>query len=202
VLFRLRVLLSVYRTILQWRLAGKPIPTPHVVKQRAIADYGRRAGARVLIETGTYVGDMLQAQRDHFGELYSIELSPEYAARAMERFAGDTHIHIVQGDSADVLSSILSRVSERCVFWLDGHYSGGNTARGELEYPVLRELAQIAEHGVRDHVILIDDARMFVGDVHAPSKAAVADAIRAINPNYVIEDRDDIIRATVPARSA
>jgi hypothetical protein len=195
-------LLSAYRTILPWRLAGKPVPTPHVVKQRAIARYGRRYRARVLIETGTYVGDMVHAQRENFGELYSIELSPEYASRARERFAGDTHIHIVQGDSADVLASILTPVSERCVFWLDGHYSGGATARGPLDYPVLRELAQIREHGVRDHVILIDDSRLFVGDANSPSKADVIDAIRTINPNYVVEDRDDIIRATVAAGSS
>lgn len=201
VFFRLRVLLSIYRTILLWRLAGKPVPTPHTVKQRAIAQYGRRFRARVLIETGTYVGDMVDAQRGNFREVYSIELSPEYARRATERFAADQHIHIVQGDSADGLAGILKRVSERCVFWLDGHYSGGDTARGALEYPVLRELAQIGEHGIRDHVILIDDARLFIGDENAPSKAAVTDAIRAINPHYVIEDRDDIIRAAVRTSS-
>lgn len=190
--------LSEYRTILKWRLAGKPLPPPHVVKQRVVAEYGRAYRARVLIETGTYEGEMLHAQRDHFRELYSIELSSEYARRATKRFAHDKHIHVVEGDCADLLLPTLNRVSERSVLWLDGHYSGGNTARGMLDYPVVRELAQIGQHAIKDHVILIDDARLFVGDADAPSKAALAAAIKAINPEYVIEDRDDIIRAAVP----
>ena len=38
------------------------------------------------------------------------------------------------------------------------------TARGSLETPVVRELACILCHSVADSVVLIDDARSFVGN--------------------------------------
>jgi hypothetical protein len=66
--------------IVRWTLRGKTAPPPHVIKQRAIKSYARRFGLSVFVETGTYLGDMVEAVRPHFKKIYSIELSEELAA--------------------------------------------------------------------------------------------------------------------------
>ena len=47
---------------------------------------------------------------------------------------------IVQGDSGKVLSEILLEINEPAIFWLDGHYTAGITARGVKECPIFEEL--------------------------------------------------------------
>ena len=98
-------------------------PAPHRVKQLTIARYQKRYNCGVLIETGTYLGDMIEAQKDNFSQLFSIELSPELHQKALKRFRNRPHISIVQGDSGKVLPSLLSTITQPALFWLDGHYS-------------------------------------------------------------------------------
>lgn len=181
----------------RWTIGGKPAPPPHAVKQRTIRRYQKQFGPQVFVETGTYLGEMVAAMTDSFREVYSIELSHELFGRARKLFAAQEHIHIMEGDSSTVLPAILAQVNERCLFWLDGHFSGGVTAQGSVDYPILQELAAIGTHSVKDHVILIDDARLFVGSANAPAKEQLVNSLRAINPTYKIEERDDIIRAFV-----
>jgi hypothetical protein len=183
--------------ILQWNLSGKPLPAPHEVKQRAIKYYQKRFGPEVFVETGTYLGDMVAAVMLRFKEVYSVELSPELYERAQRMFAGQRHVHILQGDSSDVLRVILLRITEPSLFWLDGHFSGGITARGSIDFPVLQELECISEHKIKNHVILIDDARLFGNSANVPSKRQVIESLRTINRSYTIEEKDDIIRAFV-----
>src|SRR5712692_3759890 len=89
-LFRsLRPLISRLRVpwdIWQWRRRGKSGPLPHALKQRLVRHYGRRFGARILIETGTYMGDMVRAMMPSFDHIYSIELDPVLYQRAAKCF--------------------------------------------------------------------------------------------------------------------
>jgi protein-L-isoaspartate O-methyltransferase len=59
---------------------------PHPIKQQAIRKYAAKYGVRVLVETGTYYGDMVAAMLHDFDLIYSIELSPALHARAQRRF--------------------------------------------------------------------------------------------------------------------
>lgn len=181
----------------RWNLRGRPAPPPHVVKQLAVKYYQRRFRLSTFVETGTYLGEMVEAVKSHFGEVYSVELSPELCARAREKFAADKHVHIVEGDSAEALPAVLAKIEGPALFWLDGHFSGGITARGPLVYPVIRELEHIGRHPVKEHVILVDDARLFTGSAEAPAKAQVVASLKAVNPAYAVHERDDIIRAHV-----
>ena len=47
----------------------------HRIKQKAIIDTARKYGIEHLIETGTYMGEMIEATRRHFETVTSIELS-------------------------------------------------------------------------------------------------------------------------------
>jgi len=145
-------------------------PSPaNAAKQRVVLEYARRGHLHVLVETGTYLGDMLAAARPSFRELYSIELDEDLYDWARWRFRRAPEVRLYRGDSADVLPTILARVSEPCLFWLDAHASGGITAHGEAVAPVMRELQLILSHGVPGHVILIDDAEAFTGAHGYPS---------------------------------
>jgi hypothetical protein len=189
------------RHYLRWNLGGRPAPPPHFVKQLAIKYYQRRFGLRTFVETGTYLGEMVEAVKSRFTEVYSVELSAELAARAREKFAADEHVHIVEGDSAEVLPGILEKIQGPALFWLDGHFSGGITAQGPLDYPIIRELEHVRTHPFKEHVILVDDARLFVGSPNAPAREQVVASLRAVNPSYTVEERDDIIRAYVEPKN-
>lgn len=171
------------------------LPSLHIVKQNNIYAYRQKYKYEVLIETGTYLGDMVEAQKMNFKSIYSIELSQDLFQKAVERFKSDKHIKILEGDSSLVLKDILIELESHAIFWLDGHYSGDITAKGEKETPILSELEQIIKHN-NSHVILIDDARLFTGDNDYPTIPDLCQFILAINPDKEIIIADDIIRIT------
>ena len=75
-----------------------------------------------------------------------------------------------------------------------GHYSAGITARGDKDTPVLAELETIARHPVRDHVILIDDARCFDGSHDYPKLQEIQEFALRHWPDHTFEVKDDIVR--------
>ncbi len=163
-------------------------------KQRVVKSYGRLYGIGRLIETGTYAGDMVEACKNTFKEVVSIELSEPHYREAMKMFAGQKNVRLYLGDSGEVLPEILSRISEPCLFWLDGHHSGGTTARGKLSTPIREELKAIFAHKVRSHVILIDDAVSFTGNHDYPTIAELEAEVKRQRPDLLFSVRDDIIR--------
>lgn len=158
------------------------IPTPHPT---------------VFIETGTYYGDTVAAVKNLYSSVISIEVDPALHRKACERFSDDGKVHVVLGDCAIKLPEILSKLQEPAVFWLDGHFSGGVTGKGEIEDPILVSLNQIAEHSVRGHVIFVDDARTFDGREGRPDISEVFNCIKKIDSRYIIRVQNDIIVATI-----
>jgi hypothetical protein len=165
------------------------------VKRRTLRDYVRLYGLRTFIETGTFIGDTTAAMAHHVDHVVTIELSPDLAERARQRFAQVPSVRVIEGDSARVLPELLAELDEPTLFWLDGHYSAGITARGDEDTPVRTELEAILEHSVKGHVILIDDARDFTGGAY-PTIEEVTAATRNHPANSVVEVRDDIVRLT------
>src|ERR1035438_7237514 len=70
-----------------WEMAGRPLPPPDVLKQRNLRRAAEAHGLRIFVETGTFDGQMVEAMRNHFDRIYSIELSREYYDAARRRFA-------------------------------------------------------------------------------------------------------------------
>ena len=173
---------------------GCPIPPPHSVKKQVIKEYAKKHSINLFVETGTFHGQMIHAVKDIFDEIYSIELSEDLYEKARDRFKPFKHISIIQGDSGKVLPSIIAKISEPCLFWLDGHYSEGVTARGDKDTPILQELRHIFEHKVKKHVILIDDARCFAGANDYPTIEELKSFVYKNDANWDIEIKDDIIR--------
>jgi len=181
----------------RWRRAGRPLPPPHTFKQRLLSRYSRRYRLRTLVETGTYLGDMVHAMRRRFRSIISIELSPELSAKAKARFAAYSNITILEGDSSVVLPKILRGIQQPSLFWLDGHYSAGITARGAEETPVSAEIGAILDHRIQGHVILIDDARNFDGTHDYPNYESLLQSIQLRRPTAKISRKDDVIRVVV-----
>ena len=173
-----------------WEKQGRPSPPPHIIKEELIRDYARTFNTAVLIETGTYLGDMVHAMKKSFTRIISFELDQTLAAQAQHRFANDNHIQIVQGDSGRLLAEHLKNINEPCLFWLDGHYSGGITAKGTLETPIKNELTAILSHLVDGHVILIDDARCFTGENDYPT----LDELKSLVGERKFSVEHDVIR--------
>ena len=178
----------------KWALLGKPIPPPHFVKQMIVKAYANMYGTDIFVETGTYLGEMVDAVKYNFNKIYSIELSPELYDKAENKFSKYKQISIFEGDSSKILPEILNEIEDPCLFWFDAHYSAGITARGEKETPVMEELKHIFKHPIEKHVILIDDARCFIGQNDYPALKELKELVLNRYPRSIFEVEDDIIR--------
>ena len=179
-------------TAANWERRGMPFPTPHIVKQFALNRYQQQYGLTTLVETGTYLGDMVNAQKDRFDRIISVELSPKLAELAQKRFRLYPHIQILPGDSANVLKRITPTLTAQALFWLDGHYSGGITAKGDTECPIFAELDAIFSNNL-NHIILIDDARCFIGKGDYPSLDELSTYVTKRDSRYRLSVEQDII---------
>lgn len=127
-----------------------------------VSSLARHFGITTFLETGTYRGDTLAAMRVVFSRLVTIELSEEFALAARDRFASDRAIEIIQADSAQGLERAFDAIGDApALIWLDAHYSGGPTAKGDGNTPVLAEVSQILKRRSGLDIVLIDDARLF-----------------------------------------
>lgn len=155
-------------------------------------------GIEVFIETGTHFGDTADKAGQIFKDVHTIELFPPFYDLAANRFQKKKNIHLYLGSSETVIPSILPMCHGRVLFYLDGHYDGGQqSGRGNKNTPILEELAAIGLAGLKDALILIDDlcdfqASLYPGRIQAscfedyPDLEKLIDAALAINPQYQI----------------
>ncbi len=181
------------RDMARWEQSGRPIPPPQAVKHAALGEYGRRYGLRALVETGTYLGDAIQANLDRFSRIYSIELADDLYRAAVRRFKGARNVTILHGDSATLLPQLAADLKEPTLFWLDGHYSGGVTARGMQDTPIVVELEAVLARPYND-VLLIDDLRLFTGRDGYPTASDLQALISSRRPDYAFATEMDIAR--------
>jgi hypothetical protein len=176
-----------------WNLRGRPVRSPHLLKQRIVRDFGLKYGLKTLVETGTYHGEMVSAMKAKFTAIYSIEQDPELAQKARSKFAGYPHIHILQGDSQKILPELVSSLTQRALFWLDAGYYGWAGAQGDTQRLSV-ELDAILSHREMGHIILMDDARGLNGMNGAPTLAGVTHQIQSRFPEMKVEVAYDILR--------
>ncbi len=181
----------------QWKANGEGEPVPHIIKQRAIAEYAKLHGTATLVETGTYLGHMIAAMRNNFKRIISIELAEHFHLQAIKRFKKDSHIELLQGDSGEVLTQLTPTIKTPALFWLDGHYSAGETAKGDLNTPIMKELDAVLGGNV-SHVVLIDDARCFNGTEDYPTLDGLKQHVATLRSDYTVEVKQDIIRVCPP----
>jgi hypothetical protein len=178
-----------------WKLRGEPERSPHLLKQRTVRDYAQRYGLRVMVETGTYYGEMVAAMKSRVDEIHSVEFDSRLAARAQKKFSRWPHIHILQGDSQQVVPEILKSLTRPALFWLDAGYYGWAGLQGDKQR-LTSELEAILGHRIPGHVILMDDARGLNGQNGAPTVEQVKQRIEAAFPGREVSVKYDILRIT------
>ena len=156
-----------------------------------------------FVETGTYRGDTTAWAAEHFTNVYSIELGDTLYRRCVQRFANQKNVHLINGDSVTSLARLLPTIKERAFLWLDAHYSSRDTEKGHISVPLLEELLVIASHPINNHIILIDDYRLFgwmnasgEEDWSAVTEDKIKEILRSINPRYRLFGARDIYMAT------
>ena len=183
------------------RIFRPKVQIPDYNDKRPVLDHYRKMfDIKILVETGTFMGDTVEYFKKDFDFIYSIELSEDLANKAKNRFKGDSNVKIIQGDSGDVLSDLIGSLKQSALFWLDGHYSSEffvngefiKTARSEKDTPIEKELQTLIDSPIR-HVILIDDARLFVGQGDYPTIDQIKAIIRKSPHKYTVDVKTDII---------
>jgi hypothetical protein len=181
------------RRIKAYRKDPTFVPVPHHVKESTILDLARQYSIGTLIETGTFLGEMIEAISSHFRNYVSIELSEQLAKKARFRFKHRQNVQIICGDSSVVLPEVVKKLDERAIFFLDGHYSGGITAKSDIETPVIEEIRWILNHKIPDHIIVIDDARLFIGRRDYPDIDTFKRILYEMDPDARMEIENDCI---------
>lgn len=154
----------------------------------------------IFIETGTYSGETASNVAPFFRQVHTIELSQDLYEKAKEKLSFLAHVTVYHGNSAEVFKSIIPLCKGTVLFWLDAHYSGGSTALSNSDpnsahsvTAIRQELEAIAQSGLTDCLILVDDIRGFgsvIGDTEFlgcwayPSVQEVCDLGHKINRNF------------------
>lgn len=144
-------------------------------------------GTDFFVETGSFTGGAIEtAIEAGFSDIRSVEIDPSMYATCVEKFRHDLRVTLYFGDSLALLSEMIADISDPITFWLDAHAGNSNTS-GRVPYPLLEELEIIAEHPVKNHVIMIDDVRLFgKGGWKDVTRFKVLDKLLAINRDYEI----------------
>lgn len=119
-----------------------------------------------FLETGTLVGETTLNVQPYFEKVYTIELSERYYNYFNDVKIQNNYDNIFNyfGDSSVVISKIIESLEkkDKVIFWLDGHWSSGDTAKGEKDCPLIEECKSIdLLYKSNKGIILIDDYRLF-----------------------------------------
>lgn len=177
----------------RWRTEGYFAPVPYFIRRAQLLQVGKRIGAEVAVETGTFRGDTTVFLARHFRETHTIEVVPALAGLARERFWNQPSITVWDGDSSDVLRSLLPQLKGAVLFYLDGHDSGGVTGKGEKACPVREELEIIYGSGENRLSVVIDDARLFGTDPDYPTLGEVRLWMERLRPVATVRVEHDAI---------
>ncbi len=123
----------------------------------------------VFVETGTFLGETAAWAAGFFDSVYTIEAAKELYLQASKRHTRLNNVKFLNGESQAILAEVVAQIDQPALFWLDAHWSGGPTWGSDQECPLLEELAVICASSL-DHLILIDDARLFLAPPPSPHK--------------------------------
>jgi hypothetical protein len=162
-----------------YRLARFDLRNPHSYsKVRQIKALASRTDCRVFIEAGTFLGNTAMRCSGDFRRVITMELDPNLFQQAKSYLATRRNVLCLEGDALKLLPSVLeeSDVRDALVF-LDGHFSGGATAHGELAEPACEEIAVLARHKDKINAVIVDDFRCFGRDKGWPKRSLLLKTI-------------------------
>jgi len=133
-----------------------------------------------MVETGTASGASVRDAAPYFKKITTIELIGDRPIFENK----PTNAEYFIGNSSELLPDIIKELidlrnnegsltennirQQFVLFWLDAHYSDNVPNESNIpECPILEEIEIVSKYG-EDAIILIDDARLFLGSVPYP----------------------------------
>lgn len=183
------------RNLINWSKDLYSMPAPPEVKVKTLMRWGTRA---IWIETGTYEGLTTIELSKFARQVITLEPSLKYYNLASKNLAAHSNIELVNGTSEDSLDLVLSKLVESnnisdLSFWLDAHFSSGETFKGKKDSPIIEELRIIQNYLAKiiHLTIFIDDVRLFRDDPsmpeHFPNLSKVLDWVQLNELIWTIE---------------
>ena len=158
-------------------------------------------GITTFVETGTNRAETTVWAADHFKRVFTVEGYEPLYLKAVENFGQRANIKFLKGDSRDHIRSIANSLTEPAIFWLDAHWCGEHTFGKSDECPVVGELEELNRIPLQ-HMVLIDDARLFLAPPPAPHEAShwpdISEVCRLLtshNSKRYVAIHDDVIVA-------
>jgi len=141
-----------------------------------------------FVETGTAGAESIVIASNHFSNCYTIELiegrtpthreellvdkdDPTIVEHIFVKIEYPKNIFFYVGDSTELLPKINTIIGgEYAIYWLDAHYSDPEPSPEDcVECPIVSEIESISNN--QKAIIVIDDARLFLGTPPPPLKA-------------------------------
>jgi hypothetical protein len=168
------------------------------VPRNLLISLKKETGYDNFVETGTFMGNTIIWAASVFANCFTIEINEELSKNASKKIDCPKNIQFIVGDSKNELNKLTLKLTDKTIFWLDGHYSGEGTGGVEDECPIMKELDSIKN--LPNSIILIDDARFFLGPPPAghrtsdwPGLDDIFMKLKANFPNHYITLIDDTI---------
>ena len=156
-------------TFLFWAIKKFNLPAPQLIKVNVLARNGIKNGN--WIETGTYLGDTTKflAKKYPKSLIYSLEPDKKLFQFTKLRLKRFKNVLLVNASSEEYLDKIVSKLNNSTNFWLDGHFSGDVTFKGDQISPILIELGIIEKYikQMSSICVFIDDVRDFNNDLES-----------------------------------
>ena len=155
----------------------------------------------LFLETGSYIGDGIQAAIDAgFKEIISIEISEYYYQYCKNRFGQKDNLQIIHGDTRKLMNNILAQNSPRhkkIFFWLDAHNSGGMTGGDDVAITLLEEVRVISNYAKDNKlkaILCMDDINDTIKELidnnsllkFVSQELCIDQSINAISENYIV----------------
>lgn len=182
-----------------WFNGDHLVSPPAISKQRHLLHTLRSRNHRIFVEAGTYKGETTAFFVPHVDQVISVELHDGLYAAAQRRFANESKVTLVHGDSLIEIPKIVANCSSPPLVFLDGHFSGEGTAEGVEMEPAESTLSRLADVTPAGTTIVIDDLRLFGSGLSGfPQLDAITAAARAAFSTAVIRSGLDSIVVEIP----
>ena len=146
-------------------------------------------GLDVFIETGTADGGTAYWASNHFSHVVTVEYIYSTFLLAFQKYWNVPNLKFVQGDSEFWVPHIAYMVTQPALWFLDAHWVGDGEVAPSGVTPIVGELDVIMRQE-SDHVIVVDDARLFGTEAGYPT----VDKVKAlcINHGFMFSQEGDM----------
>lgn len=165
-----------------------------------VKEFANVYGIKSFIETGTAGGDSVLAASQYFKDCHTIEIIEDRPFKDRKSSDYPKNIKFYTGNAIHILPKILKGIDNSVLFWLDAHYSDPMPNTSDFKECYLLEELDIIGTYCQDCVILIDDARLFLGKPSYPCDPRdwpriddVFAKIKSVLPYHVTTIIDDYI---------